>query len=73
MPDEQHRVARSGRGQKGRDVALVEAPRERLVNDRLAAELHAYEPRGFQRAHPWAREDLLEAHAQARKRATGGT
>ena len=73
MPDEQQRAPRWRRGQQGGGVALVEPPRQRLVDDRLAAELHACEPRGFERTHAWAREDLFEAHAQAHKRPARGT
>ena len=59
------------RGHQLIGVAGIEAAAERLVHGRLAAELHARQPRRVERAHARARVDGVELHAQARKRAAG--
>ena len=72
VADEQQRGAVAVRGEQLGGVARVEAPGERLVHDRHAAELGARQQRRVARTHARARVDRLEAHAQARQRPPGG-
>ena len=69
VADEQHALVGSrGRGERER-VVDVEVARQRVVDDELAAELLAGQPRGVQRAHARARRDELKRDPERGQRA----